>query len=118
MRNNDLTPGQKVYKVVKQGHGAKLVFVNFVHKNGSWYRYRNLTSGREWNENGFHWQRTKLDALQTYLVIWRLGAYKLDGTLDDDLIGGVAHDKEVVKLIELVKSYTWHDDDKIMEKRT
>ena len=69
------TPGQKVFTILihqpektNRPGRAQIHFCNYVHRRGSWHRYRNLRSGAEWNENGLSWFGTEKQAIEQFMT--------------------------------------------------
>ncbi len=60
---DDVTPGSRVFRVYWDNSGNPAVhYSNYVHRKGSWRRYRNIDTGAEWNEQGFEFSVTIMEA--------------------------------------------------------
>lgn len=80
--------GQRVYRFGSAGDGQPcLSFANYVHKRGPWRRYRNITTGEEWNENGLNWWLAIGEALQSYIRLkaWEIADAATMEAMDADI---------------------------------
>lgn len=89
---DDPTPGTRYYRfTIHPNKGARLGTVWLVRRSGTWWRWRNIDTGDEWNENGNHYHRNIVMAFDAFAMLhvwemnedWRLiGIERLQALVD------------------------------------
>ena len=65
--------GQAVFRVANRLGEPVMLRANFIGRRGSWRRFRNLSTGAEWNENGQYWRASPEDAALDFIETLCLG---------------------------------------------
>ncbi len=95
--------GQRVYVFGDDGDGQpRLVLANYVHRHKGWRRYRNVTSGIEWNENGLRWWTTIGQALAEY-VHWKAFAISANAATEASI---AAATRRIVTAVHIARRET------------
>ncbi len=94
--------GQRVYSYGENGDGQPMLWnANYVHKHGTWRRYRNTATGKEWNENGLRWWITIGQALAAYVDYKACVIYR---EVNRDRVA--SHIRRIVRAVEIARQET------------